>query len=201
VKKTIIFISIIIVSVAVGFGWSFMENYITKFTHPMPDEYRDTIKKYSEEYGVPEDVIYAVIKCESSFRADAKSASGAIGLMQIMPDTFRELCGKKGEEYNESFLYDPDINIKYGTIYLSDLFRMYNVWETVYAAYNAGYGRVNKWMDDQELCRDGRLTTIPFEETEKYVERVVKAREVYSDLIEKERNEIETVVSYTAKEQ
>ena len=190
-KKAIIIVAIIVISLTVGFSWSFMENYIKEVTHPM--KYDEYVEKYSEMYGVPEDVVYAVIKCESSFEADAKSGEGAIGLMQIMPATFEDLCGRTGEEYNESFLYDPKVNIKYGTYYLSYLYSRYGVWETVYAAYNAGYGRVDSWLKDPEVGVDGKLHNIPFEETRKYVQRVSDARKVYTELVERKSKKPETV--------
>ncbi len=186
-KKVIVFIIIILVSVGVGFSWSFMEDYIEKVTHPM--KYSEYVSQYSEEYGVPEEIIYAVIKCESSFETDAKSSGGAVGLMQMLPATFEDLCRRLGEEYNESLLYDPKISIKYGTYYLSYLYSRYGVWETVYAAYNAGYGRVDGWLDDPEIGVDGRLYNIPFKETRNYVERVSQARTVYSKLIAEDKEE------------
>ena len=192
-KKSIIFVAIIIISLCVGFGWTFMENSITEMTHPM--KYSEHVEKYSDIYGVPEEIIYSVIKCESSFESDAKSKDGAIGLMQIMPTTFEDLCRRMGEQYNESLLYDPAVNIKYGTFYLSYLYSKYGVWETVFAAYNAGYGRVDKWLDNPEISTDGRLENIPFEETKNYVERVCDARNAYEKLVSKNNQEIETVVS------
>lgn len=180
-KKIIVITVIILLSVCVGMSWSLMEGYVAKITHPV--QYSEYVEKYSDEYGVPEDVIYAVIKCESSFKADAVSNSGAVGLMQMLPATFEDLSRRLGEEYNESLLYAPEISIKYGTYYLSYLYSRYGVWETVFAAYNAGYGRVDKWLADPEIATDGRLYSIPFEETRKYVERVSDARRVYSELI------------------
>ena len=168
-----------------------MENYIKEVTHPI--KYSEYVKEYSEMFGVPEDVIYSVIKCESSFEADAKSGDGAIGLMQIMPATFEDLCRRTGEEYNESFLYDPRVNIKYGTYYLSYLYSRYGVWETVFAAYNAGYGRVDTWLKNPEISIDGKLRNIPFEETQKYVQRVSDARKAYSELIDRKNEKMETV--------
>lgn len=181
-KKIIVFIVIILISIGVGFSWSFMENYMEKVMHPI--KHSEYVEKYSEEYGVPEEVIYAVIKCESSFETDAKSSGGALGLMQMMPATFEDLCGRLGEEYNEDLLYSPEVSIKYGTYYLGYLYSRYGVWETVFAAYNAGYGRVDGWLDDPTIAKDGRLHNIPFEETRNYVERVSDARKVYSKLIE-----------------
>lgn len=192
-RKLIAIVVILAVSVGAGFGWTGVEDWITGITHPV--KYSEYVEKYSGEYAVPAEIIYAVIKCESSFEADAKSAKGAIGLMQIMPSTFEDLCRRTGEEYNESLLYDPAINIRYGTFYLSYLYSRYGVWENVFAAYNAGYGRVDGWLKNPEISTDGRLTNIPFEETKEYVKRVSDAREVYSEIIDGRNNEVETAVS------
>lgn len=185
-KRIIVFFLIIVVSVGMGFSWTFIEDTVEKAMHPI--KYEEHVERFSDEYGVPEEIIYAVIKCESSFKADAISSGGAVGLMQMMPATFEDLCRRKGEEYNESLLYDPKVSIEYGTYYLSYLYSRYGVWETVYAAYNAGYGRVDGWLEDPEIGVDGRLNNIPYKETREYVEKVADARKVYSKLIKQAKD-------------
>lgn len=196
-KKFIVFITILAISVGVGFSWTYMEEFITEKLHPM--KYVEYVEEYSELYGVPKEIIYAVIKCESSFEADAKSSKGAIGLMQIMPATFEDLCRRTGEEYNESLLYDPSVNIKYGTYYLSRLYSKFGIWETVYAAYNAGPGRVDDWLSNATYATDGRLHNIPIEETAGYVEKVSEARNVYAKLTEKYGGKVKTVPSNSSE--
>lgn len=168
-------------SIGIGIGWTMMERYVTEKTHPI--KYEEYVTRYSEEYGVPREVIYAVMSSESSFTADAVSYKGAVGLMQIMPSTYEWLCTKTGDEPNPSLLYDPDINIKYGTYFLSYLYSRFGVWETVYAAYNAGEGRVKGWLEDERYAKDGRLAEIPFEETRNYVKRVSERAKVYGELL------------------
>ncbi len=182
-KKAIICIGIIIASVIIGFSFSKMEDYITEKLHPI--KYTEYVEKYSKEYGVPREVILAVIKCESSFTADAVSYRGAVGLMQIMPSTYEWLCTKTGDEPNTSLLYDPDINIKYGTYYLSYLYSKFGIWETAYAAYNAGDNRVKGWLSDERYGQDGRLIDIPIEETKNYVKKVSDNAKTYSELLKK----------------
>ncbi len=187
-KKVLICIGILALSVAIGFSWSFMEDYITETLHPM--KYYEYVEKYSEEYSVPREIIFAVIKSESSFVSDAVSPAGAVGLMQIMPSTYEWLCTKTGEKPNISTLYDPEVSIKYGTYYLSYLYSRFGVWETVYAAYNAGDNRVKGWLEDSRYGLDGRLVDIPFEETKVYVKRVAQAKETYGRLLrEKDKND------------
>ncbi len=180
-KKAIAFIVIIALSVGIGFSWTKMEDFLTRRFHPI--KYYEYVEKYSEQYGVPEEIILAVIKSESSFVADAVSPKGAVGLMQILPSTYEWLCTKTGDEPNVSTLYDPDVNIKYGTYYLGYLYGKFGVWETAYAAYNAGDARVKGWLEDPRYGLDGRLIEIPFEETANYVERVSDNAKTYSELL------------------
>ena len=126
-------------------------------------------------------MVLAVIRTESDFDADALSSAGAVGLMQLMPDTF---CFIRDEKLKESIadntIFDPDTNIRYGTYYLSYLFEQFHSWFLALAAYNAGEGRVEEWLLDPELTKDGQLQIIPFPETAAYVERTLDAYHYYS---------------------
>ena len=124
--------------------------YIGKKTG-MPDKnpYISIIEMYSEKYGVDRLLIEAVMKRESNINKNAVSAKGAVGLMQIMPRTAEEIALQLGiGNYNAEMLKDPEINIMFGTYYLS--------WLTSYsiiilisalAAYNAGIGNVDIWYE------------------------------------------------------
>ena len=80
--------------------------------------YSDIIKKNSIKYKVDENLIYAIIMTESSFNKDAVSKAGAIGLMQLMPDTYEDIKGKLGyDQPAETALRDPEINISCGVYY------------------------------------------------------------------------------------
>jgi len=154
-----------------------------------PLEYEDIIAKYSAMYGVEEELISAVINNESHFDSDAVSAAGAIGLMQITPETFTWLQTKDDtEELLEIIdLYDPEVNIKYGTLLLSLNIAEYGNTQTAIASYNAGRGKVSAWLTDKKYSSDSRtLTLIPYEETRIYVEKVNQSYEVYKDRLGKE---------------
>ena len=146
-------------------------------------EYSEYVQKYSEEYGVDCDIIYAVIKCESNFNPNAKSSAGAMGLMQMMPSTFKDVQSRLGEELEDDALYDPETSIKYGTYYLKHLYDAFGDWDLVFAAYNAGRGNVSKWLKNEKYSTDGKLVKIPFPETERYVKKVKAAREEYIKLL------------------
>lgn len=148
-----------------------------KYTHPL--QYQDIVEKYSKEYNVPKTVIYAVIKTESNFKPNCTSSAGACGLMQLMPETFEWLVSKNGDDIGVESIFDEEINIKYGTYYLSYLFKNLGVWENVYSAYNAGLSRTKEWLSDPEYSKDGVLINIPIKETSDYLQKVKTARENY----------------------
>ena len=129
----------------------------------------------SAEFEVPVAMILAVIRTESDFRADALSRAGAMGLMQLMPDTFSWLCEQHLKEaHAPQQIDDPAINIRYGTYYLSYLYQQFGSWRVALAAYNAGEGRVTEWLADPALAKGGTLRRIPFPETAAYVKQTLE---------------------------
>lgn len=184
-SRSIAIIVIIIISIFAGFIIDDICDSIDRKTHPRT--FSEYVEKYSDMYGVPEEVIFATIRTESDFVSNAVSAVGAVGLMQIMPETFLWLCEKNGEELDTGMLYDPETNIKYGTYYLAYLYSEFGLWETVYAAYNCGPGRVKEWQTSEAFAdENGVLTNIPFRETANYVKKVSKAVTIYKKLYNKE---------------
>lgn len=151
-----------------------------------PREYQTFVRHYAKQYDVPENLIYAIIRTESGFDPDAVSSVGAIGLMQVMPSTFRWLSDDMlGEGLADGMLYDPETNIRYGIYYLHRLYLRYGDWQTVCAAYNAGNGTVDRWLTDASLIdQRGELIPdrIPIGETKAYVKKVKKAYESYCHL-------------------
>jgi len=181
IKRNVVIIVILLLSISIGIGYEFLWIKIEEYTHPM--DYSEFVTKYSADYGVPEYITYSVIKTESSFKSNAVSHAGAVGLMQIMPDTFKWIAEKLGEVYSEGLLYDPETNIRYGTYYLAYLYSEYGNWDTVFAAYNAGIGRVNGWISNDEYSDEyGNLKDIPIKETREYVIKINKAIEIYKKL-------------------
>ena len=153
-----------------------------------PQKYSEYVTKYAEMYNVPEDVIYATIKVESSFEPEAISIAGARGLMQMLPSTFEWLTTDEhlGENLTPNMLYDPEVNIRYGTYYLKYLYTKFNYnWDTACAAYNGGEGNVSKWLEDDKYSDgEGNLTDFPksFSETKNYVKKIRHARDIYIKL-------------------
>ncbi|MBR5285873.1 MAG: lytic transglycosylase domain-containing protein [Clostridia bacterium] len=152
-------------------------------------EFTEFVTKYSNEFDVPEALVYAVIRAESNFDPEARSGVGAIGLMQLMPDTLDWLSRLLDEDNPTGEINDPETNIKYGTYYLRHLYDRFGNWETVLAAYNAGHGRVATWLENPEYSDDGvTLKKIPFEETKNYVNKVNGNYNTYKKLYYKDED-------------
>lgn len=177
-------ILITIISIILGIIINAVWNYIEFKNNPTT--YNEIVKKYSLEYGVPERVIFATIKTESSFRSDAVSSAGAMGLMQMMPSTFEWLTSDEhlDESLPKDALFDPEVSIRYGTYYLSYLAKKFDYdWTVVSAAYNAGEGRVLAWLESGEYTDDnGDLIKIPIKETKAYVKKINDAIDTYTKL-------------------
>ena len=185
-KRFSAIVIIVIVSLLIGGCVSLSWDGIRKLVHPK--DYSSYIQQYSLEFNVPEAIIYAVIKVESNFDPDAESSVGARGLMQMMPATFLELTSDAhlGENLDDDELYDPQVSIKYGTYYLSYLYKYFdNNWDNAICAYNAGMGNVRKWLNDPEYSDgNGNLypERIPFEETRNYLPKVKEQINAYKEL-------------------
>lgn len=148
-----------------------------------PIAYQEYVSAAAEKYDVEPALIYAVIKTESDFNPIAQSRAGALGLMQIMPNTFDWLKSKTDEEIDVSALEDPEINIRYGTFLLSILLERYQIEGVAICAYNAGIGTVDRWLSDSELSEDQQsLLRVPYPETDQYLERVLESRGMYRSL-------------------
>lgn len=153
-----------------------------------PLEYRDIVESVSLDEGIAEHILYAVIYIESSFVADAKSEMGAVGLMQLLPDTAKWLCEREGVEYSDEMLTDPEFNIRYGAKFLKILYDRYENWDAAHAAYHAGFGRVDSWLEEGTVrYEDGQLVGIPIDATDYYVNKLRDVREKYFKLLEKEK--------------
>lgn len=179
-KRSLVIILIICASILIGFVTDAVWTAIEKSKYPK--NYEEIVSRYADEYNVPRDLVWAVIKVESDFDPEAKSSAGALGLMQMMPDTFREITKDfLGENLAFEELTDPEVSIRYGTYYLAYLYRYFDYnWHHAIAAYNGGMGNVAKWLKDPEYVDDeGNLKHIPFSETRSYVKKVEKAQEMY----------------------
>ncbi len=118
------------------------------------------------DYSVEPELVLAVMKAESGFDEDASSGAGAIGIMQILPDTAQWICAMRAIEYDESKLLEAEYNIGLGVWYLEYLAYFDNRdWQL--AAYNAGEGTVKGWIKEGLTVEN-----IPYSETRTYVKKV-----------------------------
>jgi soluble lytic murein transglycosylase len=150
-----------------------------------PIQYEDEVSEASQYFGVDPYLVLAVVMIESNFNHESSSKKGATGLMQLMPET-AEWANKESGLNNDpsSYIEDPRANILLGTWYLSYLYHKYdgNTIKVI-AAYNAGQGHVDRWLDEGKW--DGseyRTDQIPFGETRHYVSRVMYYYYQYQDI-------------------
>ncbi len=141
-----------------------------------PLRYQDIILRASQEFDVPPTLITGVIYTESHFNPNATSPVGARGLMQIMPGTAAGIANRLNDEtYSVDKLYDPALNIRYGTYYLRNLLdRFNNDTDVILVAYNGGAAVANRY----QLSRDA---IIPLE-TSGFIVKVKRARDAYASL-------------------
>ena len=182
-KKIIIALCIFIVLLViyfVGFKIFRVQDSILKMIYST--KYSEYVEKYADEYGVDKYLIYALIKAESNFDPEVTSSSDARGLMQLMEETAVERSNLIDEETIEAHdLYDPETNIRLGTSYLSYLLGLYNDnMILALAAYNAGLGNVQQWIQDEIIKPDGSdIENIPYKETENYVRKIIRDYQMY----------------------
>ena len=152
--------------------------------YAFPYKHKEVIDKYSEEYNLDPLFVLSIIKAESKFDKSARSHKDAIGLMQITESTGKWIAGQMGiKDFSSDMLYDENMNIKMGCWYLNNLHKEFGDWDLVIAAYNAGRGRVQEWLNSAEHSDDGKnLTYIPFKETDKYVKKVNVYYNIYRSL-------------------
>ena len=156
-------------------------NQFQKSVYPL--RYSELVEENAKEYDLEPALVYAVIRAESSFDPDAHSRAGALGLMQLMPETFDWLQEQSGTQYTEQDILRPEVNIRFGCRYLSMMTQKYGVRRTALCAYNAGGGAVDSWLEDPQLSSDGKnLNRIPYPETANYADAVEQNYDQYKKL-------------------
>jgi len=167
------FISVLILVAAVSVGFVYLRGgeptWVDRIRYPL--RYEQIVRGHN--YDLDPALLAAVIYQESKFRANAKSSSGALGLMQLKPETAEGIAIRTGgSRFHTSDLYDPEINIRYGSWYLRHLLDKYQDEKLALAAYNAGQQNVDRWRAEGE--------GIQFSETRAYVDKVEHLKGVYA---------------------
>ena len=140
-----------------------------------PLHYESIVRAHAHNYRLDPALLAGVIYQESKFHPHARSSSGAIGLMQLLPDTAKGIAVHTGgSKFRVSDLDDPEINVRYGSWYLRHLLDKYGDERTALAAYNAGQNNVDRWVASGSGIR--------FSETRAYVARVEKLKDIYGEL-------------------
>ncbi len=155
------------------------------FTLRYPTPYREVLGSYTRQLDLDEAWVYALVRQESRFSAEARSNAGALGLMQLMPTTARSVARRLGiSGVNRNSVHTVDTNISLGTYHLRELMDgLENHPVLASAAYNAGQGRARDWRADRPLEGAIYTETIPFSETRDYVRKVMSNTMYYARLL------------------
>jgi soluble lytic murein transglycosylase len=139
----------------------------------LPKAFSEEVEAVSGQ-SIPKEMVYAVMKAESTFNHKAVSSAGATGLMQLMPATAKDIA--KQLKIKDFDLKDPAVSISFGVKYLAWLNKYFKGdFEAMMAGYNAGAGNVKRWLNNFNSTDDDYLTEfIPFEETRSYILRTKK---------------------------
>jgi soluble lytic murein transglycosylase len=152
-------------------------NWYLRVRYPL--KHAEIVRGHAKNYRLEPELLAAVIYQESKFRTDARSSSGAVGLMQLLPDTAKGIALRTGgSRFVVDDLLDPEINVRYGAWYLRHLLDKYEDERLALAAYNAGQANVDRWV------REGK--GIAFAETRHYVDHVEELEDVYARAYAKE---------------
>jgi soluble lytic murein transglycosylase len=139
-----------------------------------PLEYESIIRTHAANHDLDPALVAAMVYVESRFDPNARSAAGAVGLLQLLPDTAKGIALRTGgERFVVADLRDPEINVRYGTWYVDHLRKRYGDTRLALAAYHAGQGNVDHWREEG--------LGIVFPETRAYVDEVERVTRVYAD--------------------
>ena len=171
--RRVVPIAVLVVLVAAGLVYfrNGQPAWFERIRYPL--HYEQIVRGHAKNYHLDPALLAAVIYQESKFQADAKSSSGAIGLMQLRPQTAEGIAIRTGgTHFQVSDLYNPEINVRYGSWYLRHLLDKYGDERDALAAYNAGQRNVDEWRAEGK--------DIQFPETRAYVDRVEHLKGVYA---------------------
>ena len=171
--EKLLFVFAVVALAFAGYLWRSPPDAVQRIRYPL--HYRPIVAGHARNYRLEPELLAAVIEAESKFDADAKSPSGAIGLMQLMPTTAHGIAVRTGgTAFRSDDLYNPEINVRYGAWYLRHLLDKYGDERTALAAYNAGQDNVDRWRSAGK--------GLAFAETRAYVDKVEKLKRIYGSL-------------------
>lgn len=174
----------IIVVFVIGIGWLLIDFLPEKIASEIyRTEYEEEVKRYCELYSVEPALVYSVIKVESNFDPGAHSEVDAIGLMQIIEDSFDWVAWRLDrEDLVFEDMYTPEYSIMFGTYMLGYLYDRYGSVELTAAAYHSGMTTVDGWIERGEVDPENvSLEDIQGSNTAHYVKKILRAYENYSN--------------------
>jgi len=182
VKRAALLVLALVSAGAVAFGILQHEqpDWWVRLMYPL--EYRSIVVGNARLYHLDPALVAAVVYEESQFDANARSGAGAVGLMQLLPDTARGIALHTGggNFHPATDLLNPDLNVRYGCWYLQHLRQKYaeypNGDELALAAYNAGQANVDRWIQETP---PGETVQIRFPATRDYVHEVERLQKLY----------------------
>jgi peptidoglycan lytic transglycosylase len=173
VKRLVLLAVVVVVSGVAAWVILAPPDTVERIRYPL--RYPSIVRGHARNYRLDPSLLAAVIEAESKFKPDAKSSSGAIGLMQILPSTAHGIAlHTGGANFHTDDLYNPEINVRYGAWYLRHLLDKYGDERTALAAYNAGQDNVDRWI--------AHGSGIGYAETRAYVDHVEKLKHIYGDV-------------------
>lgn len=179
-----VLVSMILLVVILGYIVYSSDWFQKKYLYPFP--HREIVYQYALEKDLDPFLVAGVIRTESKFNTQARSPKGALGLMQMMPETAKWVAEQMDfpANFDTSQLTNPEVNIRMGTWYLSSLKKEFKGNEVlILAAYNGGRGNVKQWMGRYDWTMSfNDVEQIPFLETREYVNRVLDSKKRYQEL-------------------
>lgn len=152
-----------------------------------PLAFRTSVSEHATEAGFAPDFLQGLMREESALDPMARSPVGARGLTQLMPATAMQVARSLGmKKFNVVSLWEPDVNIRIGSVYLGRMLKQFGHPGLAAAAYNAGPGAVARWLLTSKGAFDEFVETIPFQETRGYVKRVLRSYAAYAYLYEQQ---------------
>ena len=151
-----------------------------------PKEYSEYVEYYADKYQIDPLLLYSFICTESGFDPEAQSSVDARGLMQITDETFQWIKSKIAPTEALTFedLYDPEVNVRFGSYYLAVILERYDQdISTAAAAYHSGWGTVDQLLEQEKYTEDGRtLIVFPYEQMDLYVKKIHRNYDIYQRL-------------------
>ncbi len=177
----------IIISVIAGLILIILFGIMLVRTFVFPLKYEDIVLENSYKFNLDPYLVFALINTESNFNKTATSIKDAKGLMQITNSTAEEVnqITNSTDNITDETIYDENINIELGCKYLSDLIVRYSGnYYLAICAYNAGFGNVDSWIDNEKISKTLNSINIelPFSETTRYLKKVISNYEIYKVL-------------------